>query len=227
MLAGQLVSAVPTATTAAISDVAKVGRRLRPYLERDRDSLGGAVVVFLGVPEDEVAGQPLTHHQLLQSYRRPLGEGNNMFVSVSAPGDLDSAPAGHRAVMVSTHTELAAWEGLPPADYRARKDALAVHLVGCARRVYPHLGERAVAREAGTPRTYQRFTFRPRGAVGGVRQRLGNTNQRAVPHDLGVPGFWLVGDSTWPGLGTVSCVIGSGIVADGVLRAGARSRRAP
>jgi hypothetical protein len=32
-----------------------------------------------------------------------------------------------------------------------------------------------------------------------------------------VPGFWLAGDTTWPGLGTVACVLGSRIVAEGVL----------
>lgn len=221
--AGQVVSAVPAATTATLHG--EVGRRLRPYLDRDRDRLGGAAVVFLGVPEEEVAGRSLTHHQLLQSYRRPLGDGNNMFVSVSAPGDLDSAPPGHRVVMISTHTELSAWADLDPADHAARAADLVDHLVGYARRVYPELGRRAVVREVGTPRTYERYTSRPGGAVGGVRQRPGNTNQHAVPHRLGVPGFWLAGDSTWPGLGTVACVIGSGIVAGGVLDAVPRSRR--
>ena len=38
-----------------------------------------------------------------------------------------------------------------------------------------------------------------------------------MPHDLGVPGFWLAGDTTWPGLGTVACVLGSRLVAEGVL----------
>jgi hypothetical protein len=42
----------------------------------------------------------------------------------------------------------------------------------------------------------------------------------------GVPGFWLAGDTTWPGLGTVACVLGSRIVAEGVLR-GARSAQQP
>ena len=28
-----------------------------------------------------------------------------------------------------------------------------------------------------------------------------------VPHDLGVPGFWLAGDTTWPGLGTVAALM--------------------
>lgn len=223
--AAQVVSAVPAEITAAVCAPVRV--RLRPYLERDRDSLGGAAVVFLGVPEAEVAGQALTHHQLMQDYRRPLGEGNNMFVSVSAPGDLDSAPAGWRAVMISTHTELGGWEELDEAGHAARATGLADHLIDCARRAYPALGQAAAVREIGTPRTYERFTGRPRGAVGGVRQRLGNSNQRAVPHQLGVPGLWLVGDTTWPGLGTVACVLGSGIVAAGVLDSAPRTRRAP
>jgi len=78
--------------------------------------------------------------------------------------------------------------------------------------------------EVGTPRAYERFAWRPGGAVGGPHQTLRNTNQFAVPHDLGGPGVWLVGDSTWPGLGTVACVLGSRIVADGVRRERGRLR---
>jgi phytoene dehydrogenase-like protein len=216
--ARRLVCAVPAATTARICAALPVAGRLRPYLARDERALGGACVVFLGVPEEEVAGQDLTHHQLLQSYDRPLGDGNNMFVSVSAPGDEASAPPGHRAVMISTHTELAAWNGLDENEYALRKKEIGERLVGHARRAYPELASRAVFAETGTPRSYQRFGFRPGGAVGGPRQRLRNTNQYAVPHDLGGPGLWLVGDSTWPGLGTVACVLGSRIVAEGMLR---------
>ncbi|WP_354638535.1 phytoene desaturase family protein [Kitasatospora camelliae] len=216
--AGRLVCAVPAATTARLCAALPVAGRLRPYLARDEEALGGACVVFLGVPEEEVAGQDLTHHQLLQSYDVPLGDGNNMFVSVSAPGDEVSAPPGHRAVMISTHTELAAWTGLDEGEYALRKKEIGERLIGHARRAYPELGRRAVFAQTGTPRSYQRFGFRPGGAVGGPRQRLRNTNQFAVPHDLGGPGLWLVGDSTWPGLGTVACVLGSRIVAEGVLR---------
>ncbi|PRY44469.1 C-3',4' desaturase CrtD [Umezawaea tangerina] len=222
--AGQVVSSVTAAATAGISDVPGVRAALAPFLRRDAGDLGGAVVVCLGVPEHEVAGRTLTHHQILRSYGTRLGDGNNMFVSVSAPGDTDSAPAGFRAVMLSTHTELADWEGLDDVGHARRRDALGDLLVEQARRVYPELAEAAVVREVGTPRTYERFTSRPRGAVGGVRQSPANSNQHAVPHDLGVPGFRLVGDSTWPGLGTVACVLGSRIVAEGVLRTARRSK---
>ncbi|MDX2160894.1 MAG: NAD(P)/FAD-dependent oxidoreductase [bacterium] len=215
--AAQVVCAVPVALTAQIAP-AIVRERLAGYIRRDADSQGGAVIVFLGVPEREVEGQAFTHHQLLQDYDAPLGNGNNMFVSVSAPGDTLSAPPGMRAVMISTHCALADWEGLAEADYAARKRALGDCLIAYARRVYPSLGEAAQVYEIATPRTYQTFTGRERGAVGGVRQTLWNSNQFAVPHDLGVPGFWLAGDTTFPGLGTVACVLGSRIAADGIAQ---------
>jgi C-3',4' desaturase CrtD len=216
--AAQVVSAVPAALTARLAPP-EVGEALRPYLRRDAAAQGGAVAVFLGVPEAEVAGQAFTHHQLLQDYDRPLGNGNNMFVSVSAADDTESAPPGHRAVMISTHCDLGEWEGLSPAEHAARKAGAGERLVGLARRVYPELGRGALVWEVATPRTYERFTGRPRGAVGGVRLSLTNANQRAVPHDVGVPGFWLAGDTTWPGLGTVACVLGSRLVAERALAA--------
>ncbi len=227
--AAQVVSAIPAALTARIAPSA-VAQALWPYLRRDSQALGGAIVVFLGVSETQVARQPFTHHQLLQDYAQPLGEGNNMFVSVSAPGDIASAPAGCRAVMISTHCELECWQDLAPQAYAARKHAAGERLIALARRVYPALGQDALVYEIGTPRTFERFTSRPGGAVGGVRQSLANANQRALPHDVGVPGFWLVGDTTWPGLGTVACVLGSRIVAEqvaGRMRPRSRSTSLP
>jgi phytoene dehydrogenase-like protein len=221
--ASQVVSTLPAPLTARLGPPA-VMQRLQPYLERDRDSLGGAIVVFLGVPEAETADQHFTHHQLMHDYAQPLGCGNNMFVSVSDEGDAASAPPGCRAVMISTHCELEAWARLTEAEYHSRKTEMGRRLMALARRVYPRLGERAIVCETATPRTYERFTSRPQGAVGGVRQTLANANQRAVPHDIGVPGFWLAGDNTWPGLGTVACVLGSRIVSERVL---ARIRRRP
>ncbi len=223
--ARQIVSAVPAALTAQIAPAA-VADALQRYLRRDENAMGGAIVISLGVPEDEVAGQTFTHHQVLQDYSQPLGYGNNMFISVSAPDDTQSAPAGCRAVMISTHCSLQEWQNLSPGQYQTRKQEVGDRLLRLARRVYPHLGDDTLVYEIGTPRTYERFIHRPRGAVGGVRQTLGNANQRAVPHDLGVPGFWLVGDTTWPGLGTVACVLGSRLVARRVTRVAHSQRRA-
>ena len=217
VFARQVVSALPTPLTAKLAPAA-IGSALQPYVRRDAGSFGGAFVVFLGVPEDEVATQTWTHHKLLYDYSRRLGNGNNMFISVSAPGDFESAPSGYRTVMISTHCELEPWENLSSQEYRTLKQQLADHLLDVARKVYPSLGRRALVFEAGGPPTYERFTLRPRGAVGGLQLKLQNSNQAAVPHDIGIPGFWLAGDTTWPGLGTVACTLGSSIVAKQVLQ---------
>lgn len=216
--APQIVSTLPIWNTAQLG-LSNVSAALAPYLKRDESALGGAIVVCLGVPEDEVSQQPFTHHQVLVDYAQPLNNGNNMFISTSAPGDTASAPLGWRAVMLSTHCDLDEWESLSEAEHEARKAAIGQQLVRVARRVYPTLGERAQVLEVGTPRAYARYTGRYRGAVGGVRLTLRNSNQWAVPYDLGVRGFWLAGDTTWPGLGTVACVLGSRHVADGVCAA--------
>ncbi|HUE74790.1 MAG TPA: NAD(P)/FAD-dependent oxidoreductase [Pirellulaceae bacterium] len=216
--ARHVVCAVPAEITAQLAPE-PVSRRLQPFLARDADCRGGALVLLLGVPEEEVSGQTMTHHQLLEAYNSPLGNGNNMFISVSSPGDELSAPEGHRAVMISTHCELAEWDGLDDAAYAEKKNLATAKLLALARRVYPNLGSRASVIELGTPRTYERFTKRPRGAVGGYRLHLGNSNQQAIPHRTPLKGFWLAGDTTWPGLGTVACVHGSRIVAEGILAA--------
>ncbi len=207
--AGTVVSSVPAEVTARLAPFC--APTLHPWVRRDRPHRGGAVLVMLGVPEHEVPGA-ITHHGLFQDYDAPFGEGNNMFVSVSSAGDKASAPEGWRSVMISTHCELAPWQGLDAAAYEAKKSAIGGKLVALARRVYPKLGREARIYEVATPRTYERFTGRPQGAVGGVRQRLDNTNLHAVPHDIGIPGFRVVGDTTWPGLGTVSCLVGAAAV---------------
>jgi C-3',4' desaturase CrtD len=214
--ASSVVSALPLANTYHIApEPAK--KRLRAHVRRERCRLGGALVAFLGVPEDEVSGESFTHHQLFHAYDRPFGNGNNMFISVSSADDLLSAPAGYRAVMISTHCGLEEWENLSPEDYARRKEAAHWSLLEYARRVYPRLGERAVVSRFATPRTYLKYTRRDRGAVGGIRQTLWNTNFFAVSQDIGIPDFFLVGDSTWPGLGTVACIVGSRIAAQAVL----------
>ena len=215
--ARQVVSALPIHLTAQLAPN-DVRRSVQTHIDRNRDALGGAIVVFLGVPDDEVDEQDFTHHQLLQDYEGQLGNGNNMFISVSSKGDTASAPSCHRAVMISTHCELGPWQKASDREYENQKKEMGECLVRYAQRVYPRLGANAKVYEVATPATYHRFTSRPQGAVGGFRLNLRNANHRSVPHRFSRRGFWQVGDTTWPGLGTVACVLGSRIVADGVLR---------
>jgi phytoene dehydrogenase-like protein len=211
--ARQVVSSLPIEVTERIAPP-DVRAALAGSVERDRMARGGALLICLGVPEHEVSGQELTHHQVLEDYHRPLGLGNNLFLSASSPGDLASAPEGWRAVMISTHCDLEPWQDLSSEEYARRKSAAGERLLAIARKVHPNLGRSARVLEFATPVTYGRFTGRPRGAVGGVRADPSRSNQRAVSQRTGVPGFHLAGDTTWPGLGTVACVVSGRAAAD-------------
>jgi phytoene dehydrogenase-like protein len=59
-----------------------------------------------------------------------------------------------------------------------------------------------------SPRTFERYTGRPGGLVGGVPRRAGLHNYAgAWPRPL-APGLWLVGDSVFPGQSTVATALG-------------------
>lgn len=221
--------------TLPIWDAARVGppeiaAALEPWCRRDESNLAGAALLTMGVPEEEVRDQAYTHHQFLPDADAPLGEGNNCFLSISSPDDRLSAPEGWRAVMISTHVELEPWMSLDAAAHAGAKARLGTRLLEIVRRAYPGLGRRAEWLSVASPRTYAKFTRRHRGSVGGVRLSLHNSNQRAVPHHLGVPGWIQAGDTTWPGLGTTAAAICSRMAADDAWRiseGGGRCRASP
>lgn len=213
--ANQVVSAVPINLTRRIAP-SIVGNTLDRHIAMMEAHEGGAAIVFLGVPDHEVDDHEVTHHQVLPSYDAPLGNGNNMFITVSGATDTVSAPDGYRAVMLSTHCDVVPWHANQESCDQLKHE-MRDRLIANARTVYPDLATDPLVCEVGTPITYKSFTNRPRGAVGGYRQTMENTNQQAVPQDIGIDGFYLAGDTTWPGLGTVACVIGSRIAAEHVL----------
>jgi hypothetical protein len=87
----------------------------------------------------------------------------------------------------------------------------------------PHVRDAATLILPGTPVTFQRFTHRAWGWVGGFPQ---TSLFRAWGPRLS-PGLWMVGDSIFPGQSTAAVALGGLRVADSVLaEAGLRGRRA-
>lgn len=188
--------------------------RLRRLPPRPRDGWG-AFTVYAGVDEQVVPpGTPL-HHQVLVG--RPLGEGNSVFVSISPGWDSGRAPEGQRVITLSTHTELGSWWELFQTDraaYEKRKEAFAGEMLARAERALP--GLRAATRlcKPGTPVTFQRFTRRRWGWVGGFPQ---TSLFRAWAPRL-MDGLWMVGDSIFPGQSTAAVALGGMRVARGMAQ---------
>lgn len=175
----------------------------------------GAFMAYVGLDGSAVPPDFPLHHQIVQ--REPLAEGNTVFLSLSPAWDEERAPAGHRALTLSTHTDLGPWWDLFERDrtaYERRKTVYVERVLEAAEGALPHLREAASLILPGTPVTFQRFTRRAWGWVGGFPQ----TNLfRAWGPRLG-RGLWMVGDSIFPGQSTAAVALGGMRVAQMVLR---------
>ncbi|MBD2092813.1 C-3',4' desaturase CrtD [Microcoleus sp. FACHB-1515] len=159
----------------------------------------GAFVIYLGVRQDAIPADCPPHLQFLYDYDGAIGENNSLFVSVSHPGD-GRAPAGHATVIASSFTDATMWQQTP--DYEALKQQYTETAIARLSSFFHLTPDTIVHQEAGTPRTFARYTARDRGIVGGIGQRVSTFGPFGFATRTPVSKLWLVGDSTHPGEGT-------------------------
>ena len=151
-------------------------------------------------------GGPL-FHQVLQEYDRPIHDGNNVLISLSTPGDEGHGPSDVRVATMSTHTRPADWLDLGRPAYDAKKSEYRDRMLAALRRALPDAPANLVHAEFATPASFARYTRRVGGAVGGAPVSRRNSNLLAVGSDVFGPGLWVVGDSVFPGQGTMAVVM--------------------
>jgi phytoene dehydrogenase-like protein len=83
----------------------------------------------------------------------------------------------------------------------------------------PEWSEQVVFAMTASPRTFQRFTGRSGGAVGGIPRRAGIRHYLSAWPRPVIPGLWMVGDSVFPGQSTLATAIGGVRTAAQVARA--------
>lgn len=174
----------------------------------------GAFVVYIGLDGSAIPQDFPLHHQVVS--RLPLGEGNSIFLSLSPAWDASRAPDGRRAMTLSTHTSLDVWWELFVKDrsaYQSLVEQYTQRLISAAEIAIPGLRQAANLILPGTPVTFQRFTRRTKGWVGGYPQI--NLFQNCGPRLA--PNIWMVGDSIFPGQSVAATALGGLRVAEAVL----------
>jgi phytoene dehydrogenase-like protein len=198
-------------------------RRLQQNLPPRPEDGWGAFMVYVGLDGSGAPAELPLHHQVV--VREPLAEGNTVFLSLSPAWDQSRAPAGHRALTLSTHTNLQEWWQLYEQDraaYAARKAVYAEKMLAAAETVLPRLRDAAQLIMPGTPVTFQQFTRRAWGWVGGFPQ---TSLFRAWGPRL-APNLWMVGDSIFPGQSTAAVALGGLRVGRTILaEAGVRMKQ--
>ncbi len=184
-----------------VQDLIKLLDHVPPSYQRRVTNLppaSGAFVIYLGVAQAAIPSNCPPHLQFLYDPAGPIGENNSLFVSVSQPED-GRAPAGQATITASSFTDPKLWWG---NDYQSRKaeyTATALAKLGQFFHLAPELIRHI---EAATPRTFNRFTARDRGIVGGIGQRLSTFGPFGIANRTPCDRLWLTGDSTHPGEGT-------------------------
>ncbi len=178
----------------------------------------GAFVLHLGLDAAKIPADWPDHHQVIASMDGPLGETQSIFISMSPRWDHSRAPEGRRAVTITTHTAVQPWWDLLHSDQAAYADRKALYTEKMLTNIEQALpGFRASVDLIlpGTPVTYQFYTDRHLGMVGGFP--ITSLFKVRGPR-TGLPNLRLVGDSIFPGQSTAGVSLGAIRVAKDVQR---------
>jgi phytoene dehydrogenase-like protein len=161
-----------------------------------------------------------SHHQIVRDHTKPLGETNSIFLSMSYADDPTRAPAGMQAANISTHTEVGQWwrmhdDPARKAEYHEKREQYVEAMLATAEERLPGFRDAIVEVLPATPVTYQNWTDRPMGMVGGFAQK---SILKARSPWTGLDNAWLVGDSVFPGQSTAGVTLSGMRVARKVLQ---------
>jgi phytoene dehydrogenase-like protein len=169
-------------------------------LERaEEKSAWGAFVVYLGIKGNirDSYHQIHLNHPLVKNY----------FASFSIPEDLKRAPTGWQSVTISTHIDAASWFEMEKVDYREAKQEIMQIILEDFKKRFDIQETKYVT--GGTPKTFERYTGRHLGYVGGLPFLFGSNPWKLIGHKTPISNVFRVGDTTFPGQGVVGVVAGA------------------
>lgn len=177
------------------------GQLSETFLEEGEKNPGGwgAFCLYFGITSS-VEG--LYHQVHLASDIIP-----NYFASFSIPDDESRAPKGERAVTISFHVPATEWIGLSKDEYESKKKALSDIVLEDFKKRFKV--DELKMLTLGTPKTFERYTGRKNGFVGGVPFVYGKSPFALLSPVTSSPEIFRVGDTTYPGQGLVGVVAGA------------------
>ncbi|MFN3599392.1 MAG: phytoene desaturase family protein [Aquificaceae bacterium] len=177
---------------------------LRFFSERAKKTyreIWGAFTIYMTV-QGQIPQDLKHHHFILLEKPIPYTNSRSLFVSISEEEDPILSKEKTRSITISTHTSLELWENLPREEYLERKEKAIEY---CLKILYDHMPAFRNVKKlkvfAGTPKTFERYTGRYRGSVGGIP-----VIKDYFPFSYPSPftpleGIYLVGDTVFPGQG--------------------------
>ena len=183
---------------------------VRHLEQRQQQIAKGWTACMLYLQLDATANLPKQpfHLQLIADPNLPLTEGNHLFVSVTGAEE-DRGVRGVRTATISTHVQPS-----QPADPTGEQVAqVQQRMLATLEHLAPEIHAATQHRMVASARTWQRFTGRTGGFVGGIPRTTGLRHYLNILPRPVVPGLWMVGDSIFPGQSTLAAALGGAATA--------------
>ncbi len=105
-------------------------------------------------------------------------------------------------LIASMFVDVDQWSTLDSQSYKSKKNIIAKKILNIINNQFD-LSETSWAhKELSTPRSFERWTGRPGGIVGGLGQHPSQFGPFGLSSRTPLKGLWLCGDSIYPGEGT-------------------------
>jgi len=181
---------------------------VQQYTEKLRQGWG-AGMLYLLLKDHEGLPESAHHYQCIATHAPQLHEGHHIFCSLSGRSEREKCPEGYRTATVSTHIPMRTQLSLPNAEAQA---TYTLQVQDCMRATLkarlPEVHDAIHTEHTASPRTYQRFTGRPSGCVGGIPRTRGWHNYSGLLPAPLYPNLWMIGDTVFPGQSTLATALG-------------------
>ena len=155
----------------------------------------GALVFYSALKKEHIKSISSNHYQFVSD------ELGSLFVSISEDGD-GRAPKGEITLIASLFTNTNYWFNLDKNEYINKKKEYLQKISFALENQFDIACENWLHKELATPLGFERWTNRPNGIVGGLGQNPEIFGLFGLASRTPFQGFWLCGDSIYPGEGT-------------------------
>jgi C-3',4' desaturase CrtD len=199
--ANNIVSNIPIWNLEKLAPVF-IAKKLSKYCKSSKKSWGAFMVYLIF----RFNGEPLlksAYYQIHTDSVIPYSGSRSFFLSTNIESDTNESTY---AVTISTHVNSADWFELDEAEYNRRKESLRNFILEELFRKYPKFKEAEMKYVSdASPKTYERYTSRYKGYVGGIPHSIESPVIFSCPNKLN-GSFYLVGDTVFPGQGIASVI---------------------
>lgn len=197
-IADDVVCAVPLEGIQKVvsQDIRRVLRKT--YRRQEKLRQWATFTYYAAIPESIIVSD-----EAFRQVHDPTLPSGHAFISLSRSDDRFRAPVGQRTLTMSCHVPIGAFDKTNRKRYDEQIETMSGIFEAILEQQFPGFSQQAIERHPGGPGAWVRYTFRPDGGVGGYPQQPSTSLLFAAPFRTGINHFFAIGDTIFPGAGTI------------------------